>query len=155
VPVIPSNSGAQPRRPLPADSRSSFRLRGPRPLQITLPYETNGPVAQQIAETYLQLYSTERPIPSSVVINGNARPDFMYQALALQVGDKIGVTEPLTNIGDTRGYYIHEKRLSLSAHGILFVTFGLAPAPAPLVARLATVPIRFVPAPAPPPTSTP
>jgi hypothetical protein len=117
-------------------------------LQITLPYETNGPVAQQIAEQYLQLYGTERPIPSSVTLNGNARPDFMYQALALQVGDKIGVREPLTGIGATAGYYIHEKRLTLAAPGILHVTFGLAPAPAPLVVgRGATVPLALLPLP--------
>jgi hypothetical protein len=42
------------------------------------------------------------------------------------------VVEPVTGIGDPCGYYIHEKRLRLEGGGLLWVTVGLAPAPAPL-----------------------
>lgn len=116
---------------------SSVRTRGPRLLDLDLPYESDSAVATALAEFYLELYGTEQPIPSSLRINGNRSASMMRAALGLQPGDKIALGEPLTglSIPGGRAFIIHEKRLEYSAPGIVFATFALAPAPVSLTLR--------------------
>ncbi|HEY6360133.1 MAG TPA: hypothetical protein VIX63_03475, partial [Vicinamibacterales bacterium] len=109
-------------------NNASVRTRGPRPLQITLPYESNALVAQQIADAYLARYGQERPTPSALTVVGNTRWEFLHLGLSLQIGMPIDLRETMA-LGTTARYHIQEKRLTLEAPGLVTFTFGLVMTP--------------------------
>lgn len=114
----------------------SVRERGPRVLEINLGYESDGAVAAEVAEYYLELYGVEQPIPSSLEIVGNTSSTMMRYALGLQPGDKISLGEPMTGLSPAWSYFIvHEKRLEYTAQAVLSAAFTLAPAPVSMVLR--------------------
>ena len=114
----------------------SVRMRGPRPLDIDLGYESDGAVAAALAAYYLELYGVEQPIPSSLRIVGNRDATMMRYALGLQPGHKIALGEPMTGLVIASSFFIvHEKRIEYTEPGILIATFTLAPAPVSLLLR--------------------
>jgi hypothetical protein len=111
----------------------SVRQRGARSITIELPYESSTIVAQNVADFVLGILGSDRPVPSSLTIIGNTSAARMTEALRLQPGMKIGISEPMTAVthaGGTLGYVINEKRLTyaqVQGGGLVTATFTLAP----------------------------
>jgi hypothetical protein len=111
----------------------SVRKHGPRTVQIDLMYESDISVATAVADFLLGILSDQRPVPESLSILGNANATLMGNALALKIGDKVGVIESVTGIkvdapdSDAEiGFYINEKMIRQAPGGIITATFGLA-----------------------------
>ena len=112
----------------------SVRRRGPRTLRIDLPYESSIAVGESVADFILNVVSVERPAPESITLLANHSDALMTQALAREVGDKIGIEEAVTGLTTddpdsdaSLGYFIHEVAFTLEPGGILTTTWKVAP----------------------------
>jgi hypothetical protein len=103
-------------------------------VQIDLQYESSIPVAEGIADFYLNILGNQRPMPNQLIILANHSNTLMVNALDLDVGDKVGLDESASGIttddpdsDNPVGYFINEKQLTYAPGGIIAATFTLAP----------------------------
>lgn len=121
-------------------SSVSIRRYQVRPLDIDQAYQTSTEVARDVARFILSQLPDQIPLPQSMTIHGGRSGTLEAQAIALDVGDKIGVVEAMTAVTTEHpeapdapiGYHIQsvEKALTLGRVPYLVATFGLAPSPA-------------------------
>lgn len=115
--------------------RDSVRRHGPRTVQIDLQYENSIAVAESIADFYLNILGSMRPVPDKLSLLGNHSNTLMTQAVNRDVGDKIAVVEPVSGITNDDpdstndvGYFINEVQMTLNPGGLLTTAWSLAPA---------------------------
>lgn len=115
--------------------RDSVRRYGPRTVRIEMPYESSIPVAESVADFYLNILGSQRAIPTSLALLGNFSHQHMVYALSLEPGHKIGILETVTGVTtddplstESVGYYINGKTLTWEHGGIIRANFMLAPA---------------------------
>jgi hypothetical protein len=114
--------------------RDSVRQFGPRTVTIDMQYESSVESAQAFADFYLSMLTNQLPVPTRLDLRPNQNNTLMIQALTRDVGDKIGIVEPITGLvtddpdSDADiGYFINEVQHSLSEGGVLKTTWSLAP----------------------------
>lgn len=116
----------------PPDGQSdSIREFDERPLSIDMPYMGSASGAREYARLIVALYeSLSGSIPDSVTVVGNRSSAEMLQALATEVGDRVGVTETQTAVATGNGYYVQSVDLQLrkiTGGAMVTSTFTLAP----------------------------
>jgi hypothetical protein len=117
-----------------ADATSATTY-GERDSRVDMKYESNaGEFAFNIAEWILAVYKDPRYVIQKMSIVGNTSAYLMAQALAREPGDKITLAETMTGIAETGassaeiGYFINGCQFSVSAGGIIRVSWILSPA---------------------------
>lgn len=108
----------------------SIRTYGARAISIDLPYESSQAVAESFADFYLNLFKQQRPVPTSMTIHGWASSALLTQALAREPGDRIGLTEAMTAVSSSVGFFINEVALEVEpGRGEVTATWSLVPGP--------------------------
>lgn len=117
---------------VPPDGQSdSIRKFDERPLSIDMPYEGTASGAKEYGGLIVALYeSLAGSIPGSVSVIGNRSAAEMLQALATEVGDRVGVAEDQTAVATGGGYYVQSVELQfgrVTSGALVMATFTLAP----------------------------
>lgn len=107
-----------------ADSVREF---GPRVLTLDMPYQTYTAIGQVAAEQILASFEGQTDLPDRLTIFGNASSALLIQALAREVGDKIGIAETVSGLTTATGFYINEVSLLYDEGGVVQTSWRLAP----------------------------
>lgn len=113
----------------------SVRKHGPHTLTFDMPYQTQADLGDSVGRFVLATLSDPYAVVRSVSLLANHSATLMTQALAREVGDRIGIEETVTGVSEDiedapdseRGYFIQSVDLTREPGGILRVTWGLAP----------------------------
>jgi hypothetical protein len=98
-----------------------------RQLPIDLDYQSDGSVAQSYASYVQAQYVSASNRVEQVTFLANSSADLMAQALAREPGDVITISESVTGLSRVDAV-IQSVELTLSAGGVLWCTWTLAPA---------------------------
>jgi hypothetical protein len=117
------------------DTSSAFNY-GERDARIDMKYESDTTLGLSIAEWILNIYSSPAYRVSSFTLAANTSSYLMTQALAREPGDKVTFAESQTGIATTGasgaeiGFFINGVRMTISAGGIIKVSWVLSPSSA-------------------------
>jgi hypothetical protein len=98
---------------------------GDRPVDLDLPFQNSGTIAQDMADYIRNVYDTRRTL-NAFAFKANKSPRLMQQALTREIGDVITVSESVTGTSSVKAA-IHGVQMAVTGGVWLGVRWALVP----------------------------
>ena len=104
---------------------------GDRLISLTMPYQSLAPVLEAVAAWIVARYKDAETDVSRIAYWANRADALADEAVALDVGDRIGIDDTLLGLSDAdgSGFWIQSVEMEYIEGVALLVSYGLAPAP--------------------------
>jgi hypothetical protein len=111
---------------LEAENEASQLELGENTLRYNMPYQSDPTIARNAAFYLLDQHSHEETIAQIVGFIASGSDEFMRQAIAREISDRIDISDSVTGV--SAPYFINGVAMAISTEGILSVAWSVVPA---------------------------